>query len=1035
MNEFLDSLRLGIDFGEDYGGIALVQANRVLHAETFVDFHQATLKDRRRNRRGRRTRHARKMRLARLRSWILRQKLPGGQRLPDPYGVMHWPFKTKKGHTIKTGLASRQDGKRTIIQKCKIGTATPEEFVCSLTLLFQKRGFVWEGSDLCELSDQELAEELMTVRITEAVAAAIKEEIERRKKEPEDNKEGEIENLETVLCDAVKRARSPRTPEHRSIVESDLKDIVDGWTRKNCPQMTDMWKKELSCLLNKHVRPARFENRIVAGCSWCGKMVPRKSKVRELAYKVVVKNIRVEDFTSRQPLTAQEAEYFSQLWVDKEAKPPARTAIENKLKKLKASPKMANQLYELLAPSEPKGHTNLCQQHLEMAARGAFMCNRHHAICENNNGDHQTIDSVKEGRKRAGPRNPCREDRDRRMIRRLEQILFETPGKPGKPSHSIPRLITIEFPKPNTAQTAGCPHCKEKLSLDARVRWKMARPMKLEASNDSTPFFCPSCAAGIKITLYKKMRIKEKEIVQKYSPKDTDVLVRKTAAGGLKKLKYDMYLKETDGTCVYCGTSIGSGQIDHIFPQSRGGPNIDYNLISCCRTCNGNLKKNKSPWEWFGNIDQRWREFEDRVKKLPAPQRKKAILLSRESAYPENPTALARVGARTKEFIGRIKQMLLANGVKENEIADNYEKDKIVIQTIDGWMTSRLRGCWRTFPDGTANFPPKNDADKRNHAQDAVLIAACPPHTWRERIFTWKPENPYFSVLQKIAPRWKDHQATMKILGRYFPRWHNQNSDIQFVHQHKTQNGTSYTMRDTVESIDVGTDKKGGSIERIYSKSFRDFFSRTFKSLGIKMAMNEIPKLKSQWLNERRAAWMKKNPATPVPNQRERAWEASFPRRLQFDMGYGEDVAEVNPKNGPSRFVRAQPVNDRIEVWTNDVRQAQIRTVKNRILFRHIQDNSPQGRTLERIFRRNDMIQLDAVQKRGRKGITGKSYEAGEYMVVKIEKGGKFTAVPAHRGKGRENQRQVSQREIAKLCGVSLSPKRRKPSRSTSESG
>ena len=88
IDEFLKEVRVGIDFGESAGGIALVRGTAVLHAETYVDLHESTLEQRRAVRRGRRTRRSKKRRLARLRSWVLRQKLPDGSRLPDPYGVL-----------------------------------------------------------------------------------------------------------------------------------------------------------------------------------------------------------------------------------------------------------------------------------------------------------------------------------------------------------------------------------------------------------------------------------------------------------------------------------------------------------------------------------------------------------------------------------------------------------------------------------------------------------------------------------------------------------------------------------------------------------------------------------------------------------------------------------------------------------------------------------------------------------------------------------------------------------------------------------
>ena len=101
IDKFLPTLRLGVDFGQTTGGISMVRGREILHAEAFVDFHNSTLETRRTLRRGRRTRRSKKMRLARLRSWILRQRLPDGSRLPDPYRVM---WNVEEGFQTKPGL-------------------------------------------------------------------------------------------------------------------------------------------------------------------------------------------------------------------------------------------------------------------------------------------------------------------------------------------------------------------------------------------------------------------------------------------------------------------------------------------------------------------------------------------------------------------------------------------------------------------------------------------------------------------------------------------------------------------------------------------------------------------------------------------------------------------------------------------------------------------------------------------------------------------------------------------------------------------
>ncbi|QDK02601.1 HNH endonuclease [Gordonia phage Phendrix] len=53
-------------------------------------------------------------------------------------------------------------------------------------------------------------------------------------------------------------------------------------------------------------------------------------------------------------------------------------------------------------------------------------------------------------------------------------------------------------------------------------------------------------------------------------------------------------LRRDKNVCGYCGDFATT--VDHIFPQSRGGPNTWGNLIAACFDCN-NLKDNRTPEE------------------------------------------------------------------------------------------------------------------------------------------------------------------------------------------------------------------------------------------------------------------------------------------------------------------------------------------------------------------------------------------------------------------------------------------------------
>jgi len=55
-----------------------------------------------------------------------------------------------------------------------------------------------------------------------------------------------------------------------------------------------------------------------------------------------------------------------------------------------------------------------------------------------------------------------------------------------------------------------------------------------------------------------------------------------------QKKRLAIYLR--DGcACAYCGTTIEDGAqltLDHLKPHSKGGTNVETNLVTCCKRCN-----------------------------------------------------------------------------------------------------------------------------------------------------------------------------------------------------------------------------------------------------------------------------------------------------------------------------------------------------------------------------------------------------------------------------------------------------------------
>ena len=121
---------------------------------------------------------------------------------------------------------------------------------------------------------------------------------------------------------------------------------------------------------------------------------------------------------------------------------------------------------------------------------------------------------------------------------------------------------------------------------------------------------------------------KRQEVIKRYENKNKDErLARRrelylTNSRSLKKYKSDPHIRrgiknkvkaklfsvshekydsrkifERDSyKCSYCNSD--ATELDHVLPLSRGGPDIESNLVACCKSCN-RKKHNKHPHEWM----------------------------------------------------------------------------------------------------------------------------------------------------------------------------------------------------------------------------------------------------------------------------------------------------------------------------------------------------------------------------------------------------------------------------------------------------
>lgn len=77
--------------------------------------------------------------------------------------------------------------------------------------------------------------------------------------------------------------------------------------------------------------------------------------------------------------------------------------------------------------------------------------------------------------------------------------------------------------------------------------------------------------------------------------------------------------KRDNYECVYCGTNNKKLlTLDHVIPQSKGGPNTWNNLVTACKSCNG--EKADLTLEEYG-------------KKIPIPKRPHYLMLMKKLDY------------------------------------------------------------------------------------------------------------------------------------------------------------------------------------------------------------------------------------------------------------------------------------------------------------------------------------------------------------------------------------------------------------------
>jgi hypothetical protein len=192
----------------------------------------------------------------------------------------------------------------------------------------------------------------------------------------------------------------------------------------------------------------------------------------------------------------------------------------------------------------------------------------------------------------------------------------------------------------------------------------------------------------------------------------------------------------SDEPCIYTEQKIGLANlddlvIDHIVPQQGGynGPDAVVNKVVTTRHVNEQMKKCRTPFEWFQqDMPEKWAAYVRRVSSLQGTLGKKKMRLLTQADAPklvQKYTALAETA-----WISKLAQAILCIHFGWPFALDEERRRKITV--ISGGLTGRIRRMYHLNrvlnPDAKTReeAEKKNRDDDRHHALDAMVISFIP---------------------------------------------------------------------------------------------------------------------------------------------------------------------------------------------------------------------------------------------------------------------------------------------------------------------
>jgi len=189
---------------------------------------------------------------------------------------------------------------------------------------------------------------------------------------------------------------------------------------------------------------------------------------------------------------------------------------------------------------------------------------------------------------------------------------------------------------------------------------------------------------------------------------------------GNELLKFRL-LHEQDYRCAYSGFNEQSGyikperlleqgyvEIDHILPFSRSLEDGLHNKVLCLAKENQD-KKNRTPYEYFTDINRNWNKYEVWIKSLKGIKKPKRDRLLKKNFDKNSEKEFRERNANDTAFMARF----IKTFIEENLQLNSSDKKKVI--SINGSLTNMLRHNWQVGNKSRDNH--------LHHAVDAIIIA------------------------------------------------------------------------------------------------------------------------------------------------------------------------------------------------------------------------------------------------------------------------------------------------------------------------